>query len=77
VTAFAYLNGQMQMVCHETKSMDTIPEPYRSLLQQEEQVASVVITEEDLLATISVQEYMVNRAGDVHPGVSLVHSDPI
>jgi hypothetical protein len=64
----ADLDGQMDMVCHETKREDTMTVPFDTFLNEKKKPATVFGVGEDVLASITAKDDMVQRAGIMKTG---------
>lgn len=80
----AALQSQMDMICHETKGVNTKPEPAYALLQKEIEAIPVVVAKEYGLTAVATKHDVIKSAGkmdarfachvaNVHPVLHLVN----
>jgi len=51
------------MIRHQAKGMDTAPEAFNALLEEEAEVVSVHVVKEDILTGVPAQDYVVACTG--------------
>lgn len=56
----------MDMVGHETESVNPVAVPVGSLLEQETEAISVIILEEDRLTAVATEDYVIQSAGKMN-----------
>ena len=59
---FADLNDEVQMICHQTKTMNAVSEPFNTLLQQQIQPGSIRLGIKDILAAITTKNNVIESA---------------
>ena len=59
---FANLNDEVQMICHQTKTMNAVSEPFNALLQQQIQPGSIRLDIKNILAAITTKNNVVDSA---------------
>jgi hypothetical protein len=61
----AHLQKEVKMIGHETKGMDTISKPGRTLLQEKKKATIIFIRQKNILPAIAPQHDVINSAGNM------------
>ncbi len=56
------LQGQMEVVGHQAKSVDAVVETFDALLQQQKESRSIPVIHKDVLPAIATKHYVVSGA---------------